>query len=213
MNLLRHSGQWDRCSTSANEGACTGARDGAPPRVEIIGRTGSRGERLELRLFVDAQHQGVVGWVEVEPNDVAHLVDKQRVSRQLEGLDAVRLQSKGPPDAPRLEVEMPLCRAMLRVLQCVAPAGRLSSVCTMTFSTLASSIGRGAPGRGSSSSPSRSRSTKRRRTQPLLPMRPGQVERRSHDDQRHGTTSLLAALDIATGRVIGRCYQRHRARH
>ena len=49
------------------------------------------------------------------------------------------------------------------------------------------------------------------RTQPLLPMRPGQVERRSHDYERHGTTSLFAALDIATGRVIGRCYQRHRA--
>jgi hypothetical protein len=42
-------------------------------------------------------------------------------------------------------------------------------------------------------------------------MRPGQIERRSHDYQRHGTTSLFAALDIATGRVIGRCYQRHRA--
>jgi len=49
------------------------------------------------------------------------------------------------------------------------------------------------------------------RTQPLLPMRPGQAERRSHDYARHGTTSLFAALDIATGRVIGRCYQRHRA--
>ena len=44
------------------------------------------------------------------------------------------------------------------------------------------------------------------RTQPLPPMRPGQVERRSHDYERHGTTSLFAALDIATGRVIGRCY-------
>jgi transposase len=49
------------------------------------------------------------------------------------------------------------------------------------------------------------------RTQPLLPMRAGQVERRSHDYARHGTTSLFAALDIATGHVIGRCYQRHRA--
>jgi transposase len=49
------------------------------------------------------------------------------------------------------------------------------------------------------------------RTQPLLPMRPGLAERRSHDYARHGTTSLFAALDIATGRVIGRCYQRHRA--
>jgi len=49
------------------------------------------------------------------------------------------------------------------------------------------------------------------RTQPLLPMRPGQTERRTHDYERHGTTSLFAALDIATGQVIGRCYQRHRA--
>jgi transposase len=49
------------------------------------------------------------------------------------------------------------------------------------------------------------------RSQPLLPMRPGQIERRTHDYTRHGTTSLFAALDIATGRVIGKCYPRHRA--
>jgi len=41
------------------------------------------------------------------------------------------------------------------------------------------------------------------RTQPLLPMRPGQAERRSHDYKRHGTTSLFAALDVKTGAVIG----------
>ena len=46
------------------------------------------------------------------------------------------------------------------------------------------------------------------RTKPLLPMRPGQAERRTHDDTRHGTTSLFAALDIATGAVIGRCLTR-----
>lgn len=49
------------------------------------------------------------------------------------------------------------------------------------------------------------------RTQPLLPMRPGQAERRTHDYTRHGTTSLFAALDIATGEVIGRCYPKHRS--
>ncbi len=49
------------------------------------------------------------------------------------------------------------------------------------------------------------------RTQPLLPMRPGQVERRTHDYTRHGTTSLFAALDVATGAVIGRCYPKHRS--
>lgn len=41
------------------------------------------------------------------------------------------------------------------------------------------------------------------RSQPMLPMRPGQLARRSHDYKRHGTASLFAALDIATGRVIG----------
>ena len=49
------------------------------------------------------------------------------------------------------------------------------------------------------------------RTQPLLPMRPGQAERRSHDYKRHGTTSLFAALDVKTGKVIGECHRRHRA--
>ncbi len=48
------------------------------------------------------------------------------------------------------------------------------------------------------------------RTQPLLPLRPGQAERRSHDYTRHGTLSLFAALDAATGKVIGKCYARHR---
>ncbi len=48
------------------------------------------------------------------------------------------------------------------------------------------------------------------RSQPVLPMRPGQAERRTHDYYRHGTTSLFAALDVATGKVIGRCQQRHR---
>jgi transposase len=49
------------------------------------------------------------------------------------------------------------------------------------------------------------------RTQPVLPMRPGQVERRSHDYTRHGTLSLFAALDAATGKVIAKCFPRHRA--
>ena len=49
------------------------------------------------------------------------------------------------------------------------------------------------------------------RTQPLLPLRPGQVERRTHDYIRHGTTSLFAALDIAKAGCIGECYSRHRA--
>ena len=50
------------------------------------------------------------------------------------------------------------------------------------------------------------------RTQPILPMLPGIPERRTHDYKRFGTTSLFAALDVATGFVIGKCYRRHRAR-
>jgi transposase len=50
------------------------------------------------------------------------------------------------------------------------------------------------------------------RSQPLLPMRPGQAERRTHDYTRHGTTTLFAALDTKTGKVIGEFHHRHRAR-
>jgi transposase len=49
------------------------------------------------------------------------------------------------------------------------------------------------------------------RTQPLLPMRPGQIERRTHDYTRHGTTSLFAALDVKTSQVISQFHRRHRA--
>lgn len=48
------------------------------------------------------------------------------------------------------------------------------------------------------------------RSQPVLPMRPGQPERLTHDYYRHGTTSLFAALDVATGKVLGRCHRQHR---
>jgi transposase len=49
------------------------------------------------------------------------------------------------------------------------------------------------------------------RTQPLLPIQPGLPERRTHDYERHGTTSLFAALNTATGEVIGKCYPQHRS--
>lgn len=48
-------------------------------------------------------------------------------------------------------------------------------------------------------------------TAPLLPMRPGQIERRTHDYRRNGTASLFAALDVKTGKVLGQCHQRHRS--
>jgi transposase len=48
------------------------------------------------------------------------------------------------------------------------------------------------------------------RTQPIQPLLPGRSEKAGHDYVRHGTTSLFAALDVATGKVIGTCSQRHR---
>src|SRR6202046_5141930 len=49
------------------------------------------------------------------------------------------------------------------------------------------------------------------RTQPLLPMQPGQLERGTHDYKRNGTTSLFAALDLKTSHVISQLHQRHRS--
>jgi len=49
------------------------------------------------------------------------------------------------------------------------------------------------------------------RTAPLLPLRPGQAERGTHDYKRHGTTTLFAALDVKTGKVLGETKARHRA--
>src|SRR3989304_1215406 len=48
------------------------------------------------------------------------------------------------------------------------------------------------------------------RTQPLLPLRPGLPARQTHDYQRNGLTSLYAALEVASGRVLGSCAPRHR---
>jgi transposase len=48
------------------------------------------------------------------------------------------------------------------------------------------------------------------RSQPTLPLRPGQIERRTHDYVRHGTTSLFAALNVKSGRIIGQQHRRHR---
>jgi transposase len=50
------------------------------------------------------------------------------------------------------------------------------------------------------------------RTAPLLPLQPGQVERRTHDYRRYGTTSLYAALNVKTGKVLGETFSRQRAR-
>jgi transposase len=47
------------------------------------------------------------------------------------------------------------------------------------------------------------------RTAPILPLRPGLPEKATHDDRRNGTTTLFAALEVATGKVVDECYDRH----
>src|SRR5215471_14545571 len=54
---------------------------------------------LNLALLVHAEDQRVIGRVQVEPHDVAHFLDEQRVGRQFEGLGAMRLQAEGAPNA------------------------------------------------------------------------------------------------------------------
>ena len=49
------------------------------------------------------------------------------------------------------------------------------------------------------------------RTAPILPLRPGLPERQTHEDKRHGTTTLFAAFNILNGKVMGSCPPRHRA--
>lgn len=50
------------------------------------------------------------------------------------------------------------------------------------------------------------------RTQPILPMLPGLPQRRTHDYMRYGTTTLFAALDVASGKILGQLHRRHRAK-
>jgi len=65
-------------------------------------------ECLNLRFLVDAQHQGAVGWVEVEPDDVAHLVDERGSVDSLKVSTRCGCKPKARQMRPTLEVEMPL---------------------------------------------------------------------------------------------------------
>ena len=103
-------------------------------------------ERLDLGLLIDAQHDRALGRVEIEPDDVADLVDELRVLGQLPGLLAVRLEPERPPDPQHRGLREPDLAAIDRVDQCVASLGVVSSVLTITSSTCSSVIVRGRPG-------------------------------------------------------------------
>jgi len=67
------------------------ARAPGQPRLTAV-------QRLDLRLLVHAQHQRLIRRVQIQPDDVAHLVDEQRIRRQRERLAPMRLQAEGAPD-------------------------------------------------------------------------------------------------------------------
>jgi hypothetical protein len=64
-------------------------------------------ERLDLAFLIHAQHQRPIRRVQVQPDDVAHLVDEQRIGGELEGLGAVRLQTERTPNAHHRRLRQP----------------------------------------------------------------------------------------------------------
>src|ERR671915_292992 len=94
-----------------------------PHRQERLGAV----QRLDLALLVDAKHHRAIRRVEIEPDDVAHLLHEQRVGGELEGLGSMRLHPKALQMRWMVEGAWPTAAAMERRLQCVAPGGRVSS--------------------------------------------------------------------------------------
>jgi hypothetical protein len=64
-------------------------------------------QRLDLGLLVHAQHDRGVWRVQVQAHHVVHLVHEQRIGRQLEGVDQVRLEAEAPPDPPDRRFRQP----------------------------------------------------------------------------------------------------------
>ena len=123
---------------------------------------------LNLALLVHAQHHRFGGRIQIQPNDVAHLVDEQRIGGELEGLNPMRLQPEGAPSAanralryPQLGGQQPRT-PMARLAWPLIERGRdqLLDSRVIEFAW--------RPGRGSSSSPSRRCSKNRRRHLPTV---------------------------------------------
>src|SRR4051812_37229373 len=99
-------------------------------------------EGLDLALLVDADHQRLVRRIEIEPDNVAHLLDELWIGRELERLGAVRLQARQMRCTE--EADTPDAFAMSRVLQCVAPVGFSSSVLTKWLRSVVADLARRA---------------------------------------------------------------------
>ena len=111
-------------------------------------------QRLNLRFLIDTEHDGMRRRMHVQADDVPHLVDEQRIGRQLERLGAMRLQAKRAPDLLNRRAPQPARFRHAAAAPVRLAARRVSSVRTITCSICSSLICRGVPGRGSSYSPS-----------------------------------------------------------
>jgi hypothetical protein len=125
-------------------------------------------QRLNLRLFVNAQYQRPIRRSQIKPNYISYFIDEQRIPRKFEALAAVRGQAKARHTRCTLLRLRPQAAASERLLQCVAFFGVDSSVMVNTRSTSASLIFRGVPGRGSSNKPSSPLFRKRVRHLPIV---------------------------------------------
>ena len=177
-NFLNSIARWRWCSAPITLPV---VRSSAAYRLEVPGalvvvrralghagqhRQDRRGaiERLDLGLLVHAQHDRALRRGEIQADDVADLVDEQRVLGQL---PASPTRCGCRPNARQIRetavCESPTSPAIDRVDQCVASFGVGLQRATITSSTCASLIVRGRPGRGSSTSPSKRSPDKPRR--------------------------------------------------
>jgi hypothetical protein len=125
-------------------------------------------EGLNLALLVDREHQGVIGWIEIEADDIAQFLHKARVAGELEALHSMGLQAVLSPNAVDGGVPEPLGLAIVRTLQCVAPGGVVWSVASTTALIFSAPIIGLRPGRGfskeSPGTPPRAKRSRQSRT-------------------------------------------------
>ena len=152
-------------------------------------------QRLDLGLLVHAQHDGALGRVQVEADDVSDLGHELRIAASLN----VSARCGWSPNARQIrctaDCVSPTSAAIERVDQCVASLGALSRVLVITSSTCASVTVRGRPGRGSSTRPSsRSASNRRRHFATVLRCTP-----------RRSATSPVRSPSATSNTILDRC--------
>ena len=92
-------------------------------------------ECLDLTFFIEAENKGSVRPRHVKAHDIAHFVDEQRITRQLDGLAPMRLQTERHPHSADCGVGKAVSSAIERIDQCVASEGVVRKVRSITAAT------------------------------------------------------------------------------